>query len=175
MAYEDLLKQFVYKNLFSEWLRARAQPQPYGVPLKQYEDTPAYFLSPENMAIATNALTPYDLFMHPSKQPIPLQNLTIALNSGGSPDMLGTPRGTTLLSNNKSWWHALNSWKDEIQEYPDYMPKPLIPQAIYEHEAGHTADPRFFGRYKTPESREAPAQLAEENFWRRIFSDYSKK
>lgn len=176
-------KRLRYANLFRMWLQAKAQEQPGGVPVQQYKDTPAYFMKPEDMATAFNAFTPYDLYLHPNKQPIQSDYPTIAYNQQGSPDMLGIPRGTTLMSSEPSLWQGIKSWQQISEQYPSNFPQQLMPQAVYEHEAAHTLDPRLRDPSQYNKgylqrnnleggvyNREQPAMQGEDSYWGAIFS-----
>lgn len=137
------------------------------------------------MATVMNAMTPYDLYMHPTTQPFPIDYPTIGYNQMGSPDRLGVTRGTTLLSNLSGLqgdyygnpWQGIRSWEELANQYPSNFPRQLAPQAVYEHEAGHTIDPRLNPQkynkgYLTRGglsgevfNREMPAMKAEDDFW----------
>ena len=173
MSEEDKL---LYSNLIKFWLQSRNQQQPYGAPIQQYKDTPAYFLNPNDMATVMNAQTPYDLYNKPTNMPFQTNYPTIAYNQGGSPDQMGVSRGTVMMSTQPSTWQSLRSWDELASKYPENYPKELVPQGVYEHEAGHTMDPRFlppqnrgylkrWGLEGSVANREAPALQAEQDYW----------
>jgi len=169
-------EQLKYKNLIRMWLESRNQPQPFGLPIQQYQDTPAYFLKPKDMSIAMNALTPYDLYNKPNDMAFPIGYTTIGYNQMGSPDQLGVPRGTTMFTTEPNLWYGLRSYDDFANQYPQNYPKELLLQGAYEHEAGHTMDTRLvppqnkgylkrWGLEGSVANREAPALQAEQDYW----------
>jgi len=163
--------ELTYKN----WLRLHSN-KPEGSPeIKEYEERPAYYLSPEDIAAYVNAVSPYELFTNPDVMPFRMDYPTTAINYNAPWYLPEREKNVTALFPNKaSMKYGLTTdWMDMLQD-------PLLAQAVYEHEVGHQKDPRtnpykmwsfpnkglltWQGLFGELLQREFPAMVAEENF-----------
>ena len=167
-----------YSDLIQTWLDMHDQGSPSGfAPIKKHNNSPPVnYLKPEDIAVAMNAKSPYDLYLRPDSSPPWSDYPTSAVNISNK-DGVGLPNNI-LMASGKSGKELL-PFKSMVEsaafDYPDIPAdyKKFIPQGIYEHEYGHYQDPRLNPNAQGIKSREAPAMRAEDKFWDRIF--FNKK
>ena len=184
-----------YDDLWQLWLESKKQSPPkdyYDV--KDKENAPKnYFLKPEEMYALLNSYSPYDLYNKPNIYPE--QDIgypTSAMNIFRRSDELGVPNAIVQASqdpqNKISQLHSIKPI--DYSNVPEYA-QPFGTQAIYEHEVGHYQDPRlnpykpysypnmgYIARYGLDQPtlmREAPAMVAEEDFWTKIMGLLKEK
>lgn len=158
---------------YRTWLESKSE-KPQGSPdIQEYPDTPAYYLTPEQMMAYMNAFSPGDLWMNPNTNPGLMDYPTTAMNYRAP---WYSPEAAKNLPS------AMFTTKEDFLRWliPYWMNSQQEAQGVYEHEVAHARDPRTdpYQAWSFPNKgfttygglsggllqREFPAMVAEERF-----------
>ena len=186
-------KNLKFEDIWQYFLEANAQPTPKGFEPIRERGKKSTFLTPENMMALLNAISPSDLYMKPDYSPSDAVGYSTSAFDIDNRRYgnIGIPEAVVMASQEPKKLLPLYGMDTARKNYTD-IPKWLqrfIPQGIYEHELGHTEDPRLVPEAKNYgylmrnglqgniASREDVGMQAEDKFWDWIFEnrDYVKE
>ena len=175
------MEKLNYKNLWNIFLKNKEQPAPdWSFPIQESGAHP-YWMKPSDMQSVRNSFDSYDLFMRPDSTPHGFDYSTNAMNyRNQTSDPL---RNVIMMSAGESSRLPINSFDPSPNPFGQEMDPPG-PQGVYQHELAHYNEPRLNAdkglknrgfvsdRGLSPGTRsaEAPAQDAEDLFWKDVRS-----
>jgi len=182
-------KKLKYDNIWDYFLEAHEQPTPKGFqPITKRNGQRPTFLTPEDMMSLLNAISPYDLYNKPDVTPkegqfdYPTSAFNIDNRRYGK---IGIPEAIIMASQGPKKLlpiYEMDTARKNYSDIPEWFQR-FIPQGIYEHEVGHSEDPRLNPEAKNygwlvrnglqgnVATREDVGMQAENKFWELLLSN----